>query len=634
MVHDFYYPYVGLENHAAARGLRHRVGVWVDGQFSWLDDGSWKFKHDYPYESLVGHSKATNDSLGISLEFDDCVDTAQSAFLRNIHVINHSSQQRDVRFYMHQVFAIGGGVGGDTAQYLPEDNALLHYKGHRAFVVSGRHNSGEWFEQYSIGVYGIEGKEGTFKDAEDGMLSQNPVEHGSIDSVLGFKFDVQAHGSHRVQYWVAAGKSTREALVIHHRIVQEGLVHRLMATDKAWRDWLEPARHVIDALPEEYKSPFTKSLLITKAHIDKRGAVIASTDTTMLNYSRDSYAYCWPRDAALVLWPLVRMGYKDEPLHFFNFCRRALNPKGYLMHKYQADGALGSSWHPYVHEYGIVAPPIQEDETALVVFLVGQYFAVQDDKRMLKELYGALVFPMANFLATYIDETTKLPRPSYDLWERVFMTTTYTTSVVYAGLLAAVDLAEKVGESEDAVRWQAAADDMREAAHHVLFNDKKGYFYRGVLHHDNEYTYDEEIDTSAFYGAFMFGLFELDSSQIKTAHQTLLDTYSISGREPQGVLRYAHDDYNVVDPASLGNPWFITTLWFAQYNMEIGNDKLANEYVRWVSEKALPSGVLSEQINPFTNEFVSVAPLAWSQAEFVNTLLDMATKPPKIPQGD
>jgi GH15 family glucan-1,4-alpha-glucosidase len=574
MVHDFYYPYVGFENHAAARGLRHRIGIWVDGRFSWLDDESWEFEHDYPYGSLVGHSRAHNEDFGITLEFDDCVDYGQSAFLRNIHIINRGREQREVRFYMHQVFAIGEGVRGDTAQYLPEENAVVHYKGRRTFIISGRHNSSEWFEQYSMGVYGIEGKEGTFRDAEDGYLSMNPVEHGNVDSVLGFEFSVKPHSSHRVQYWVAAGKTMREALVIHHRVVQEGLVHRLMETDRSWHDWLKPARHVIDSLPAEHRDVFTKSLLIAKAHMDKRGAVIASTDTTMLNYWRDAYAYCWPRDAAFVLWPLIRLGYKDEPLHFFNFCRRAMNPKGFLMHKYQADGALGSSWHPYIHQHGIAAAPIQEDETALVVFLVGQYFAVHDDERTLKELYETLVAPMANFIATYVDDVTKLPKPSYDLWEEVFTTTTYTTAVVYAGLLAAIDLAEKVGASEDAVRWQAVADDIRGAAHSMLFNEETGYFYKGILHHDNNYEYDETIDTSAFYGAFMFGLFELDSPQIKKAHQTLLKTFGLNGNEPGGIPRYGHDHYNIVDPGTLGNPWFITTLWLAQYNMEIGNDSL------------------------------------------------------------
>jgi len=56
LVHDFYFPYVGLENHSAGKSMRHRVGVWVDNQISWLDeDNSWTFAFSYPHSALIGH---------------------------------------------------------------------------------------------------------------------------------------------------------------------------------------------------------------------------------------------------------------------------------------------------------------------------------------------------------------------------------------------------------------------------------------------------------------------------------------------------------------------------------------------------------------------------------------------------
>ena len=62
LVHDFYFPYVGLENHAAGKSLRHRVGVWVDGELSWLDDlGEWDFSFRYFHRALIGHTTARND---------------------------------------------------------------------------------------------------------------------------------------------------------------------------------------------------------------------------------------------------------------------------------------------------------------------------------------------------------------------------------------------------------------------------------------------------------------------------------------------------------------------------------------------------------------------------------------------
>jgi len=137
-VHDLYYPYVGFENHSAGAGLRHKVGVLIDGTLSWTDDDSWSFDFSYPHTSLIGHTVAKNEALGIILEFDDLVDAEMSVFIRNIHIINQRDQKRDVKLFMYQAFAIGDSRSNtDTAQYLPDSDAILHYRGRRAFIIGG-----------------------------------------------------------------------------------------------------------------------------------------------------------------------------------------------------------------------------------------------------------------------------------------------------------------------------------------------------------------------------------------------------------------------------------------------------------------------------------------------------------------
>src|ERR1035437_8778534 len=135
-VHDFYFPYVGYVNHSAGANLRHRVGVWVDGRISWIDNPhndqhEWTFTFSYPHDALIGHTIAKNESLGIILEFDDFVDANVSVFIRNIHIVNLANKKREVRLFMHQAFVIGDSRSNtDTAQYLPSNDAILHYRGH------------------------------------------------------------------------------------------------------------------------------------------------------------------------------------------------------------------------------------------------------------------------------------------------------------------------------------------------------------------------------------------------------------------------------------------------------------------------------------------------------------------------
>lgn len=628
LVHDLYYPYVGLSNHAEGKWTRHRVGVWVDGKLSWLDTpGEWTFTFRYPIRALIGHTIARNESLGVLLEMDDFVDAHTSAFMRNIHVVNMSNQQREIRLFMHQAFAIDDSRSNtDTAQYLPDSKAILHYRGRRAFIVSGVYDD-KPFDQHSIGLFGIEGHEGTYRDAEDGELSGGNVEHGRVDSIIRFRLQVAPQSSERVHYWITAGSSLREALYIDKQIRHDGLYKRLHTTIDWWHKWIQPAVTAAAKLDPKYHDVFLRSVMIIKSHIDKRGAVIASTDSSMLNYDRDAYVYCWPRDGANVLWPLIRMGFTEEPYRFFEFCRRVMHPSGYLMHKYRADGGLGSSWHSYIHEGGVVAPPIQEDETALVVFVLAQFYETTGDMRILHDFYDTMVKPMADWMKEYVDETTGLPRPSYDLWEEVFLTTTYTTAVTYAALQAAADLADVMNDKDSAVAWRTAADDIQASAHKYLYNADRKSFYKGLRVIDGQIEYDGTIDASSVFGAFMFGLFKIDSPELTEAVETFIREMQ---SEP-GLMtfpRYEYDNYRRSDPNSKGNWWFITTLWMTQYYLETDKNDLASSMLSWVNDIVMRTGVMSEQINPADHSMIAPAPLAWSHAEYIATLLDT------IKQGD
>ena len=621
VVHDFYYPYVGLENHSAGEGLRHKIGVWVDGRLSWTDDSKWTLSFSYPHNALVGRVLARNDELGVLLEFDDFVDSEMSVFMRNIHVYNLFDTPRNIRLFMYQAFALSDSRSNtDTAQYLPDSNALLHYRGRRALIISGLQGDEKAFDQHSIGVFGIEGREGSFKDAEDGELGCNTVEHGRVDSMLRFSLDIESKSSARVHYWIAAGMSIREALYIHKQVKEAGLDARLHSTADWWKKWLSPAVSVSKKMPEKYADLFVKSVMILKSQMDKRGAVMASTDSSMLNYSRDAYAYCWPRDGAYVLWPLIRMGYYQEAYRFFEFCRRGLHPSGYLSHKYRADGAIGSSWHPYVHG-DIVAPPIQEDETALVVLVFVHFYQLSKDSSLIGDFYHSMIRPMADFMAEYVDKTTGLPKPSYDLWEEVYQTTTYTTSTVYGALVAASELAQDVDDQESSVKWRNAADDIQRAAQSHLYNHDRKAFYKGVSFNGDEIVKDEVIDNSSVFGAFFFGLFGIDSDEANQAVKTADETFGFSVENPH-LPRYENDYYRRGSDKITGNWWHIAALWRAQYAIEADDLTTAEAIIDGVQSKVTDSGMLGEQINPTNGSMVSPAPLTWSHAEFVSTLLD------------
>lgn len=633
-VHDFYYPYVGLENHDTARDLRHRIGVYVDDKLTWLDDNDWQISQDYMSDTLIGKTVANNSIINIELQFTDAIDHDHDVLMRHVTAKNLNNSEREIQIVFHQVFNISNTLSGDTAQYIAQENAILHYSGYRNFVVKACSDNSHTFNQFSVGLCGIEGKLGTYVDAEDGKLEGNPVEHGSVDSTLACHLKLGPNDSGNVFYWVAAG-NTREAALLQSQLAGgERILERMNNTAKAWKEWLERAEIVASRLDDERATKFKKSLLLIKAHIDRRGSVIASSDTAMLNYARDAYTYCWPRDAVNALLPLVRLGYTKEAIQFFEFCRIGLQHDGYLMHKYQPDGAVGSSWHPYLHN-GKEELPIQEDETAAVVYLLKVFYHATGDSAIVKRFFGSLIKPMADFMANYIDTDTGLPHASYDLWEERFSTSTYTVAITQAALDAAADLAKVADSDGDEARWRLIAKDIREAASNQLFNDESDYFFKSVYNNPKSVQeFDGTIDSSALFGTWAYGLLELDNPKIIKSIGSLIKAFGVED-DFVGVPRYMNDAYNSSNPESIGNPWFITSLWLAQYYIETGKVEKAGKIIDWTENHMTPSGVLAEQFDPsHPNRPVSVAPLVWSQAEYVMTVISMHLKNKGIKSDD
>ena len=483
LVHDFYYPYVGLENLTNARNSQHKIGVWVDGEFSWVNDGTWDIDVDFEDEALISKISMRSEALDVTLKFSDFVDPEFNAFIRHINISNEADKGRDIRLFMHQVFQISRAGRADTALYVPDDSYILDYKGRCCLLTAGKHVDDGDFDQFAVGNFKIEDKEGTYKDAEDGELSGNPVEHGGVDSVVRFQRQVPAGESFGVDYWVAAADSQSDAEVVHAKIKYFSVESRLQKAREHWQQWMSPSLEHLKSVPAEQQPLIRKSLMVIKAHCDDRGSILASGDSSIFNYYRDYYCYCWPRDAAYAIWPLIRLGIFDEAKKFFEFARSTMHHDGYLMHKYQPDRAIGSTWHPLVHNRHRELA-IQEDESAIVMFMLGEYYRSSKDKVFIESFYDTFIEPCATFLSGFIDEPTGLPHASYDLWEQKFLTSTYTVCTVIAGLDTASELAMVCNHPDDSTRWKKAADAMRGHLQ-ALYSPSKGHFRKGFLLMDN-----------------------------------------------------------------------------------------------------------------------------------------------------
>jgi GH15 family glucan-1,4-alpha-glucosidase len=118
-VRDLYFPFVGESNHVsgASGNFVHRIGVFVDGRISWLDDPAWKVTGGIDEESSVGSIFAENMELGISIASRDAVHNEHNVFLRHFTIHNHRSETREVKLFLSQQFRIYESRRGDTGFY-------------------------------------------------------------------------------------------------------------------------------------------------------------------------------------------------------------------------------------------------------------------------------------------------------------------------------------------------------------------------------------------------------------------------------------------------------------------------------------------------------------------------------------
>ena len=174
-VRDVYFPYVGLENHVGGR-FKHRLGIWVDGRMRWFEHG-WNVTVQSEDDAPVGSTVARSDELDLTVFLSDVVYNEKNVFLRKVTIRNTGSERRDVKLYFGHEFEIYESHRGDTAYFDPIHHTLIHYNGKRVFLINGRIDNRS-FDDYTTGVFNIEGKEGSYKNAEKGSLPQNPIEHG------------------------------------------------------------------------------------------------------------------------------------------------------------------------------------------------------------------------------------------------------------------------------------------------------------------------------------------------------------------------------------------------------------------------------------------------------------------------
>ncbi len=727
-IRDIYYPHVGQENHTG--GSACRFGVWSplpDGDHGhgdrrkrrlyWTNQG-WDIDLQYKSETMATQVKLHHDVLQLELNCSDVVDFHRCLHVRRIEVKNLCAETRTVHLFHHNNFEMYGTKVGDTAYFDPQLRAVIHYRKNRYLMTTWFSDGEQRMDEYATGTAGFFNAEGTWRDAEDGRLGNNAIAQGAVDSTVMLRVELPPNETKVVYMVIGAGFSHDDLKELHHFLHSHGPQGVIDRTTAYWRLWLAASRLKFPDQAQHGPSDkvadlFKRSLLVVRTQIDNNGAIIAANDTDIMQFARDTYSYLWPRDGALVAASLDDAGFPDVARQFYKFCSEIIDDGGYFLHKYNPDGSPASSWHPWV-SLGNPQLPIQEDETALVLWALWRHYQQYRDIEFVRPLWVNLITKAADFLVRFRDPDTYLPLPSYDLWEERWGVHTFTVASVYGGLKAAWQFAICFGDTKRADAYGKAAEQMREAFCKHFWSEEHGRFLRRIvpLDHDRtarlmaqvlagrspdqdkqfsalttppaggkngsaagngrmhgspftsrihtpasgepvanprsttgrasepveiesapitpgasvEYELDPIIDSS-MYAIFGFGLLSATDPRVDKTMRAIEERLWCK-TNVGGVARYENDYYHRISDDIrnvAGNPWFICTLWLADWRIakaqNISELKEAMPILDWVANHALPSGVLAEQVHPYSNAPLSVSPLTWSHATVVSTLV-------------
>jgi GH15 family glucan-1,4-alpha-glucosidase len=170
---------------------------------------------------------------------------------------------------------------------------------------------------------------------------------------------------------------------------------------------------------------------------------------------------------------------------------------------------------------------------------------------------------------------------------------------------------------------------MRAGAERHLYDEATGRFARSVrFDKDGHAERDLVVDASLSALAY-FGMFDADDARIIETMATVKARLWVAG-EHGGLARFEGDTYQLrqtaADVGVPGNPWFLCTMWLAQYQLmralTLEDLEEPLRLIEQVARCALPSGALAEQTDPASGEPAGATPLTWAHGTAIQTILE------------
>lgn len=639
---EMFWPVVGLTNHVAET-KENKIILWHEGQLFDVGGEDWILDGEY----VQGMSFLWNLHHKVnpaSIEIQDSVDPYKPVWARKITLRTRMSGT--LALYSKQYYNLGENNVGEQAFWDPRRKRLYHFKGTVwvaiAFSVLDFFNGGKKvpteIRKYPVALIRKRRDGGVHLSSGTGEIHGRLVDHGDIESVIGFKWELGWEEKDRtieLRYFLGFGSNRKEADVVLDNAVEAGADGIKMRSARYW-----------DIKVPKKDKMYRTAVKILATHCDKQGGILASCDTDILLDYRDHYRYVWPRDAAMCASALVRAGLTEYGRRYLAFCAKTISEDGFFWQRYRPDGTRGSGWHP--PDLPESELPIQEDETALSLITALDYLEASRDLEFLAETYPVFIKKAARFILNYREKDGTLIKPSFDLWEERRGIFSFTQAACVLALCAAGKISRDLAEKEENEFFKGAS--LLLGGLIRFLSNKSSGFLRGLLpYRENgvsKYREDFTEDSSLFLipvfmnriqstDSLLAGLLSVDleadlaiKSVIERSRYTwkrLERSLRIPlGENNIGFARYPGDWYFRPQGAHHipGNPWLVTTAWYLMSGYVLGELTRADilRSADWFRKASLKSLIMPEQINGVTGSPTSVSPLVWSHGAYIDLI--------------
>jgi alpha,alpha-trehalase len=382
-------------------------------------------------------------------------------------------------------------------------------------------------------------------------------------------------------------------------------------TSHFWRTWLADGTY-----PDHpWRLHLQRSALTLKGlTFMPTGALVAAPTTSLPETPKGErnwdYRYCWMRDASFTLWALHALGLDWEADDFVQYVAdMQRNEDGSLQIMYGIDGRMDLQESTLDHLRGYEgARPVRIGNGAYDQRQNDVYGAVLDSVYLHSKQRDHIPERLWPVLIDQVHGAAKVwMQPDQGIWEARGQPRHYVSSklMCWVAMDRGARLAERRGEQEQAQRWQALADEIREE---IL---KKGVDKRGVFrqHYDTD-----ALDASNLLVLLMRFL-PPEDERVRATVCAIKEELTENGL----VLRYRTDETDDGLSGEEGT-FLICSFWLVSALSEIGEHREAEHLCERLLAYASPLGLYGEELEASSGRHLGNYPQAFTHLALINAV--------------